>query len=64
LPIKRLTRATRNGQSKLAAEQEHFAGQFNPYQNARGEGSHRKGVKSRKTLVALCQSRQGVQQRL
>jgi hypothetical protein len=28
LPIKRLTRATRKGQSKLAAEQGNFAGEF------------------------------------
>jgi hypothetical protein len=44
LPIKRLTRATREGQSKLAAEQGNFADSFKPYQAAGGESSHRKSI--------------------
>jgi len=44
LPIKRLTRATRKGQSKLAAEQGNFADRFKPYQAAGGESSHRKSM--------------------
>jgi hypothetical protein len=44
LPIKRLTRATREGQSKLAAEQGNFADRMNLYQAAHGESSHRKGI--------------------
>jgi hypothetical protein len=47
LPIKRLTQATRKGQSKLAAEQGNFAGPIHPYQAARGESSHRKGITPR-----------------
>jgi hypothetical protein len=39
LPIKRLTRATREGQSKLAAEQGNFADRFKPYRAAGGESS-------------------------
>ena len=47
LPIKRLTQATRKGQSKLAAEQGNLAGPIHPYQAARGESSHRKGITPR-----------------
>jgi hypothetical protein len=47
LPIKRLTQATRKGQSKLAAEQGNFAGQIHPYKAVRGESSHRKGITPR-----------------
>jgi hypothetical protein len=44
LPIKRLTRATRKGQSKLAAEQGNFAEQLISLQSAGGEDSHRNGI--------------------
>jgi len=47
LPIKRLTQATRKGQSKLAAEQGNFAGRIHPYQAVRGGISHRKGITPR-----------------
>ena len=39
LPIKRLTRATREGTSKLAAEQGSFAGEFNPSRISGSEDS-------------------------
>jgi hypothetical protein len=44
LPIKRLTRATRKGQSKLAAEQGNFAGQVISWQSASGESFQKKGI--------------------
>jgi len=50
LPIKRLTRATRKGQSALAAEQGSFAAQFNSLSDARGGNSHRKGITRGKHL--------------
>jgi hypothetical protein len=50
LPIKRLTRATREGQSALAAEQGSFAAQLNPLSDTRGGNSHRKGITRGKHL--------------
>jgi len=44
LPIKRLTRATRKGQSALAAEQGSFAAPIIPSSGTCGGNSHRKGI--------------------
>jgi hypothetical protein len=44
LPIKRLTRTTRNGESELAAEQGSFTLPLISYLVLGGEGSHRKGI--------------------
>ena len=55
LPIKRLTRATREGQSKLAAEQGNFADRLKPYRAAGGESSHRKSISEESAGRALFQ---------
>jgi hypothetical protein len=51
LPIKRLTRATRTGQSALAAEQGPSA-VINTWSGTGGEDSHRKKQYTRNTLTA------------
>jgi hypothetical protein len=44
LPIMRLMRATRKGQSKLAAEKEYFVGRFFSLQFMNGGIPYRKGI--------------------
>lgn len=56
LPIKRLTRFTPFGQSKLAAEQANFAGRSIPYQT-RAAKAHKEGHHLRKAPAAPYRSR-------